>query len=683
MEQFRQIGEAVGSVKALMVFQDYMQVNQRQCCLLADMMDCAYNTTAELMKQNLRYEERNLKWKMVENPLRELLKVFKEGEMYIRFCLETKDFWAKAITMYQNTDCIEFHVHNLLSCFPIVIEAIEIAGEVSGFDHDEINKKRIIYSLKYHKECKDPRVFSWKFGSQYLVSPDICNRLSSVWNEDRWILENKVQEKKNCRSSSSSKQDQRLADLLLRNLSRLEPSSPDKLLPSSTLVGCKDYHVKRRLENGTQHKEVQWLGENFCLRHFFGEIEPLISEICDELALAHPNIMHMYCGFTDDEKKECFLIMELMNRDLSSYIKEVMGPRKRVPFSLPAAIDLMLQVARGMEYLHSKKIPHGNLNPSNILVKLRRSTDMEGYLHAKVSGFGISHTRKPHANQNGPLSYIWHAPEVLAEQEESGNCGSSFKCSEKSDVYSYGMICFEVLTGKVPFDDSHLQGDKMSRNIKAGERPLFPFPLPKYMTSFTKKCWHSDPNQRPSFSSICRILRYIKRFIVMNPELTQPEAPMPPLDYSDIDAGILRSSSETLSVSQIPFQMFAYKVAEREKATASHHRENSESGSDVSACGDEILIADDPLPSPTHDTKSVCSSPDIMTKKLSPSLRNVDLKLINQKGTPRGKSVTSFRPPQMSRYGRSKRMNSESQLMVTSPRSHRMLSGHMSDSDLP
>lgn len=625
MEQFRQIGETVGSLKALMVFQDYIQVNQRQCCLLADMLNSAYNTTAELMKQNLRYEEKNFKWKIIENPLRELLRVFKEGEMYIRFCLETKDFWAKAITLYQNTDCIEFHVHNLLSCFPIVIEAIEIAGEVSGFDHDEIHKKRIIDGLKYHKECKDPRIFSWKFGSQYLVSPDFCNRISSVWNEDRWILKNKVQEKKSSRSSSS-KQEQRLADLLLRNLSRLEPL-PNKLLPCSTLVGCKDYHVKRRLEHDSHNKEVQWLGESFCLRHFFGDMEPLISEISHELALTHPNIMHVFCGFTDDEKKECFLIMELMNKDLSSYIKEILGPRKRVPFSLPAAIDLMLQVARGMEYLHSKKISHGNLNPSNILVKVR-STYMEGYLHAKVTGFGISHTRKAQANQSGQLSYIWHAPEVLAEQEESGYCGS-FKCSEKSDVYSYGMICFEVLTGKVPFDDSHLQGDKMSRNIRAGERPLFPFPLPKYMTSLTKKCWHGDPNLRPSFSSICRILRYIKRFIVMNPEHRQPEAPMPPLDYSDIDAGMLRDSSDALAVSQIPFQMFAYKVAEREKATASHQRENSESGSDASACGDESVFADEPLPSPTHERRSV-SYPDIMIKKLSPSKRTIEMKSIKQ-----------------------------------------------------
>jgi hypothetical protein len=44
--------------------------------------------------------------------------------------------------------------------------------------------------------------------------------------------------------------------------------------------------------------------------------------------------------------------MELMNRDLYSYIRETCGPRKRIPFPLPIAVDLMLQIDKGMEYIH-------------------------------------------------------------------------------------------------------------------------------------------------------------------------------------------------------------------------------------------------------------------------------------------------------------------------------------------
>ncbi|XP_050378204.1 light-sensor Protein kinase-like [Argentina anserina] len=202
-----------------------------------------------------------------------------------------------------------------------------------------------------------------------------------------------------------------------------------------------------RLGCGSQYKEILWLGESFASRQFYGEIEPLLPEISSLLSLSHPNIVHCLCAFTDEEKKECFLIMELMNKDLGSYIKEIYGPRKRIPFTLHVAIDLMLQIARGMEYLHSKKIYHGELNPCNILVK-GRGLSTEGFLIAKISGFGLTSiknsTQKNTSNQNGSPPVIWYSPEFLEEQD----CKNTVK----------------LLTGKVPFEDSHLQG-KVPSNI--------------------------------------------------------------------------------------------------------------------------------------------------------------------------------------------------------------------------
>lgn len=633
MEQFRQIGEVVGSLKAMMVFREEIQINQRQCCLLLDMFCFAYETIAEEMKQHLKYEEKNTKWKVLEQPLKELHRVIKEGEVYIKQCLDTRNWWAKTIAMYQNKDCIEFHVHNLLCCIPVVIEAIEVAGDMSGCDQDEKQKKRVLYSMKYQKQNRDPNIFQWKFGKQNLVSKDFCSRLETVWDEDRWILFRKILEKRNSNSENSTNRMQRLKELLLKNLNDGVEALDGKLLPSSILVGSKDYQVRRRIGGGSQYKEIQWLGESFCLRHFFGDIEPMIPEISQELSLSHPHIMHTFCGFTDEEKKECFLVMELMTRDLSSYIKEISGPKKRVPFSLPAAVDLMLQIARGMEYLHSKQIYHGNLNPSNILVKARNPS-VDGYLQAKVSGFGLSSfislAQKSSPIQDESHPSIWYAPEVLAEQDQAGDMKSKY--TEKSDIYSFGMICFQLLTGKVPFEDSHLQGDKVSHNIRTGERPLFPFQSPKYVMSLTKRCWHSDPTQRPSFSSICRTLRYIKRFLLMNPDHSQPEAPMPVVDYTEIDAKLRKDyayweSSDLLPVSDLPFQIFSYRIVEKEKSISSQ-RETSESGSDVtSACGDDNLMLDEQF-SPAIERKTVIS-PDALSPrpKRLPSLKKIpDLK---------------------------------------------------------
>lgn len=88
------------------------------------------------------------------------------------------------------------------------------------------------------------------------------------------------------------------------------------------------------------------------------------------------------------------------------------------------------------------------------------------------------------------------------------------KCTEKADVYLFAMICIKLLTGKVlfengcisfelltgkPFEDKHLQGqgDTTSRNIRAGEHPLFLFQPPNYLVALTKRCWHADPEQCP------------------------------------------------------------------------------------------------------------------------------------------------------------------------------------------
>ncbi|XP_068667413.1 uncharacterized protein [Aristolochia californica] len=686
MEQFRQIGEVLGSLKALMVFRQEIRINQRQCCLLVDMFTHAFEVIAEEMKQNLRFEEKSTKWKALEHPLKELHRIFREGELYIRQCLEGKDWWARAISLAQNADCVEFHLHNLLSCVPVVHEAIEIAGEIAGCDEEEIRKKRIMFSKMCEKEWMDPRLFQRKFGKQYLVSRDICDRMDSAWREDRWMLLEMIGEKRSLGSSVLTKQEQRIAELLFKNLDGLEPSK-GMLFPNYFLVGSSDYKLKRRLGNGSQYKEIEWMGEIFALRHIFGNIEPLIPEISLLSSISHPHIINFLCGFSDEEKKECFLVMEMMNKDLDSLVKESCGPRRRIPFSLPVAIDIMLQIARGMEYLHSRKICHGNLNTSNILVNTRNSIS-DGYFHVKVSGFGLASVKngssRTSPNQAAANPFIWYAPEVLSEQEQSGNpCNSKY--SEKADVYSFGMVCFELLTGKVPFEDGHLQGDKVSRNIRAGERPLFPYPTPKYLTSLTKRCWQADPAHRPNFSSICRILRYIKRFLVLNPDHSQPDPPVPLVDYFELEANISKkfvswAGTEAVPVSQIPFQMFAYRVVEKDKISINRKEKSSESGSDgASVCGEEnVAIPDDPFPAPLVRSRSPSqtSNGSIRRTSTKKSLEGRGSKYSVHKGR-------ALRPPQMTPCGRSLRMNSEGQLqpMVTNP-SRRKKSGHMSDSEL-
>ncbi|KAJ7945015.1 Protein kinase family protein [Quillaja saponaria] len=650
MEQFRHIGEVLGSLKAVMVLQDDIQINQRQCCLLFDIFTLAFETISGEIGQNLKLEEKNTKWKALEQPLREIYRVFKEGELYIRQCLDYKDWWGKAITLYQNNDCIEFHIHNLLCYFPAVIEAIENAGEISGLDQDEMQKRTIVLKKKYDVDWNDPILFQWKFGKQYLVPREICKRLGSAWREDRWRFIEALKEKKSRPDVDWTKNEQRLGDLLLKKLLNGSDQFHGKLFPSAILLGAKDYQVRRRLGEGSRYKEIQWFGETFALRQFL-EVQNLNAEISTLLSLSHPNILQYLCGFYDEEKKEFFLVMELMSKSLQCYMKENCGPRRQILFSIPVVIDLMLQVARGMEYLHSRKIYHGNLDPSNIFLKARNSS--EGYFQAKVSGFGLS-SIKDYSSRTSPNETpkeeltnpsIWYAPEVLTEQEQPGSTSNS-KYTEKADVYSFGMLSFELLTGKIPFEDNHLQGEKSSRNIKVGERPLFPFPSPKYIVSLIKKCWQTDPTQRPSFSSICRILRNIKKFLAMNPEQNQPGLNSPPVDYCEVETMFLKkfqgegTTFDFSSVSQIPFQMFAYRLAEKGKTFLSNKDKNSETATEeTSIC--RSIVEDSSFPASDtrsflSDVKSVRSEPPlrILAKKKPP-----EAKVQKERGPPKSRGL--------------------------------------------
>ncbi|CAI0441237.1 unnamed protein product [Linum tenue] len=632
MEQFRHVGEVLGSLKALMVLQDDIQINPRQCVLLHQMFTSAFDTIAEEIRHNLTLEEKNTKWKPLEEPLRELHRVFKEGELYIRHCMDNnKDWWGKSLSLHQNKDSVEFHVHNLLTCFHAVVEAIESAGEISGLDEADMKRKRVMLSKKYDRSWYDPKLFQWRFGRQYLIPKEICCQFKAALREDKWHLIEKLKEKK--ASGLITKNEHRVADLLLKKLNSVEKVN-GKLPPSSILLGAEDYKVRRRLGEGSQYKEIQWLGEGFAMRHLQHEIEPLSSEIYDLMSLAHPNIVQYFCGFYDEDKKECFLVMELMSKDLHSYMKENSSPRKRVLLPLPIVVDIMLQVARGMEYLHSKKVYHGDLNITNIFLKPRKAT--EGYFIVKVSGFGLARVesqplRHASATSDAIDPTIWYAPEVLAEQEATAaaagnNSRLNSKYTEKADVYSFGMLCFGLLTGKLPFEDGHLHGDQMIKNIRAGERPLFPFHTPKYLVNLTKKCWHRDPSCRPSFSSICRVLRYVKKFLVMNPSDGQPDMQMPPVDYTELEAGFLKKfpaepTCDSSSVSQIPFQMFAYRLAEREKMTSSCgvKFKSTEAGNEeplTLAAGEDPIVlpaADEPK-IVNFDAKSVCVvNPEKMT----------------------------------------------------------------------
>jgi serine/threonine protein kinase len=241
--------------------------------------------------------------------------------------------------------------------------------------------------------------------------------------------------------------------------------------------------------------------------------------------LYHPNIVRLFryweAGPSLDPKSH--LLMELMPTYLGKYIegrlKNMSFSTSQIgkdimPFSLPVAIDIMEQVAQAVQYLHDRHLSHRDLKPSNILVKKRKklglaSIDDEGYLDIKLADFGLAKvynntsTTQGHTLNTG--TRVYGAPEIFGK-----DLGLERNFLPMADVWSFGMTCAEILSGKKPYADEPNDRTLQRRICKEGLRPTLPKHCPRYLAFCISCCWELRPERRPNFASICKLLRHAK-----------------------------------------------------------------------------------------------------------------------------------------------------------------------------
>jgi len=181
---------------------------------------------------------------------------------------------------------------------------------------------------------------------------------------------------------------------------------------------------------------------------------------------------------------------------------------------LHVAIDIMLQIAKAMRYLHNKKpkkIVHRDLKTSNILV--RPLTDnSQGYVHVKLAGFGTSKLYNMSETSSRLTlredTAVYAAPEVVKQQAKYGSNTSHLP--PKIDVWSFAMVCSEILTGRVPFYGE----PKVNLHAKIEEndefRPPLPSDCPGDLRFCITRCWECNPRERPTFVEICKMLKIAK-----------------------------------------------------------------------------------------------------------------------------------------------------------------------------
>ncbi|OWF54640.1 Atrial natriuretic peptide receptor 2 [Mizuhopecten yessoensis] len=166
---------------------------------------------------------------------------------------------------------------------------------------------------------------------------------------------------------------------------------------------------------------------------------------------------------------------------------------------------LLTDLVQGMAYLHASPIEvHGNLNSSNCVI--------DGRFVLKITDFGLTRIRrlehKPIDNHQ-LRAQIWVAPEQL-------RLFPNRTASHSGDVYSFGIILFEILTRLEPYEDEleHITIADVLHKIKRGLDPPFRPILPQTseksdLVNVMKECWNEDPKLRPSFHTLIRTIRKI------------------------------------------------------------------------------------------------------------------------------------------------------------------------------
>ncbi|KAL7124001.1 hypothetical protein ABFS83_14G019300 [Erythranthe nasuta] len=194
-------------------------------------------------------------------------------------------------------------------------------------------------------------------------------------------------------------------------------------------------------------------------------------------------------GFTTLPSRACCVLVEFLPKGT---LKNLLykNRKKKLPFK--TVVQLALDLARGLSYLHSKKIVHRDVKAENMLLDNNRNL--------KIADFGVARVEAQNprdmTGETGTLGYM--APEVLDGKPYNRKC----------DVYSFGICLWETYCCEVPYTDLSF-ADVSSAVVRNNLRPPIPRCCPSSLANIMKKCWDGNPDKRPEMEEVVKMLEAI------------------------------------------------------------------------------------------------------------------------------------------------------------------------------
>eukprot|EP00929_Paragymnodinium_shiwhaense_P062202 TRINITY_DN31053_c0_g1_i1.p1 TRINITY_DN31053_c0_g1~~TRINITY_DN31053_c0_g1_i1.p1 ORF type:complete len:1315 (-),score=264.06 TRINITY_DN31053_c0_g1_i1:368-4312(-) len=224
----------------------------------------------------------------------------------------------------------------------------------------------------------------------------------------------------------------------------------------------------------------------------------LLKEACVMASLRHPNICMFLGVCADVSARKDYIISELMDCSLFDLLHQPFKLRWHGDMSVDTVIKLFNGIVNGVVYLHAKNIVHADLKSSNVLIDYTTSRQ----LTPRICDFGHAAVRSHPAPHHRCGTPHWAAPEVL-RSEALGTA---------ADIYSIGVILWEMLTQKLPHKG--LSFSQVLASVGwAGWTPdpgVLP-PIPDDLRRLNQACLNFTPRDRPSGREVQRRLRQIPK----------------------------------------------------------------------------------------------------------------------------------------------------------------------------
>lgn len=193
----------------------------------------------------------------------------------------------------------------------------------------------------------------------------------------------------------------------------------------------------------------------------------------------------------------CIITEYLSEGSLRAYLHKLEDNTGKEKEYLPLEklIKMSLDIARGMEYIHSQGVIHRDLKPENILIN-------ENF-QLKIADFGIG-CEEAYCDilADDPGTYRWMAPEMIKKKSYG----------RKVDVYGFGLILWEMVAGTIPYKDmTPIQAAfaVVHKNL----RPSIPGDCPPAMRALIEQCWSTHPEKRPEFWQVVKVLEEFEALV--------------------------------------------------------------------------------------------------------------------------------------------------------------------------